>query len=395
VARTVRYAADALQLRRLATRILRASGPDPADWARAATLSASAWTVFLGAEQCAAALSEAAPGRAPGTPGGLLARHATDDAQRSLSAQAQLRLIGQIAATNGWQVVALKGGLAAGQGRSLHLLDIDVLARGAHAAALAAALAERIGDSTEGVATARHLAPMGSRLGLPLEVHTSIDNRWMALTTDAWTRVRPLAGVPGVWRLHPRDHLTHLLIHSVIDHPERRGRLRDTLLIRQALAECDPDDLAIVAAGLARTPYASPLAQQLEFARDLAAQAPDPFEPAAFVRFWFMLRERPERRAVPVWSTIQPTIRVWTMGLTSGWVNRQWWLDGVLAGSDVPSKLRLTAWLERTVPLAGRAVRLVQRALHYAGAYAVAWPLSRAIRRAARQAGVVRASRPR
>ena len=389
MAQIVRHAAGAIALRRLAIRILGDQGRDiTGEWDAALALPDAAWRLFLGMEQCASWLSERVTRSIPRSrPAEVLASYLRNDAQLTLSARLQLGLIAQIAREHDWQIVVVKGGAAALDGTTLHLLDIDVLIRPEDAAALSRELALRVGDASGGNATARHLAPMGSQLGVPIEIHTNIDNRWVPLTATAWSRVRPAPGHPGLWRLDPRDHLLHQLGHAIIDHPERRGRLRETLLIRQALRECGPEDVEDVARLLAKTPYAAHLDQQLRFSRDLG-DAPDPFETAAFARFWFMAREKPIPTGGGVRNIMEPTVWLWIIGLASGWSNRQWVFDCLLATSEVPSKLRFTAWLERRAGLLGRALRIIQRAAHFGTAFILAWPLTFRIRRAARRVGI-------
>jgi len=391
VTTTVRHAEAALSLRRLAIAIL-TGGAAPEQIASAG--SAEAWGLFLKVERCAAALREALTLTKTRSSGdAILDEGVRDDAQRSLSTRGQLATIAAIARERSWPVVVLKGAAAAATGNPVHMVDVDVLVKEEYAVELARELSTRLGVTMEGRPSPRHLAPIGTPHALPVEIHTSIDNRWTALTERAWQNIVPLDNLSGLSRLSPRDHTLHMLTHVVIDHPDRRGRLRDSLLIGSALAECDADAKREIARVIGSIPYAKYLGQQLDFAQALAeyrAEA-DPFEMAAFSRFWMVDRERTRRPpGTALWGELYPTMWHWVIGQAAGWSNRQRMLDGLHELSAAPSALPLTAWLERHASPVGRTLRLAIRAAQYILTYILAWPLARAIRRDARRAGVKR-----
>ncbi|MBI4503730.1 MAG: nucleotidyltransferase family protein [Gemmatimonadetes bacterium] len=384
----VRHAHGALELRRLAVAIL--AGDAPAAGAAAAPrFSTGAWALFLKVEQCAGPLRAAFARLGVDPPANaLLDDRVRADTQRTLSTRGQLAVIGALARERSWPAVVLKGGVAAAAGEPIHLADVDVLVRTEHAASFATELSHRLGVTVEGRPTVRHLAAIAAPHALPVELHTSIDNRWTALTETAWHRILPLDGLPGLSRLAPRDHLWHMLTHVVIDHPDRRGRLRDALLIGAALAECTAEEEREMEQEIARLPYARPLADQLAFARRLTQRqrASDPFELVAFTNFWMLERERLRRiPRTPIGELIYPTVWHWVIALVAGWSNRQRLVDGLHEDSPSPSRLRVTAWLERHVPPVGKALRLGVRAIQYAVAFVLAWPLARQVRRAAKE----------
>jgi hypothetical protein len=378
---TVRHAPDALRLRRWALRQLARPSGSP-------VASDEAWHLFLESEQCAAALntgSSSVPG------GSLLAKYAISDVQRSLSARAQIAAIGAITREKGWPVVLLKGAVAAAEQRSLYLLDVDVLVRAEHAALLAAELIRDGRFASGGSASPRHIAPLGSPFALPVEIHTSIDYRWTTITERAWRRIVPLDDMPGIWRLDPADHVVHLLSHIVLDHPERRGRLRDTLLLAWALEDMPASAAAEIACWIERNPYVKPLTDQLAFGRTIARgePGPDPFEAAAFARYWIQERRHQWNPLnLAVWEDLYPTAWYWVIALAAGWSSRTWLLDRLLERPAAASLFWATAWLERRAPRAGRAIRVSLRAAHYFVTFVVAWPISRIVRRAAKKAGL-------
>jgi hypothetical protein len=384
VAPTIRHAPEALLLRRWAIRQLARSPGSPV------TATDEAWRLFLETEQCAAALNTSSSSAQGGS---VLAKYAISDIQRALSARAQVAAIGAIAREKGWPVVLLKGAAAAAEQRSIYLMDVDVLVRAEHAAPLAAELIRDGRFASGGSASPRHIPPLGSPFALPVEIHTSIDNRWTTLTRRAWGRGRivPLEGLPGLWRLDPVDHVLHVLGHVVMDHPERRGRLRDTVLLMWALEGLPASATVEIASWIDHNPYVKPLTDQLEFAGGIARgePRPDPFEAAAFARYWILeRRERWNPLRLRFWEDLYPTTWYWVMALASGWSSRTWVLDGLLEPSAAPSFLGVTAWLERRAPRAGRALRVALRAAHYSLTFVVSLPIARIVRREARRAGV-------
>jgi hypothetical protein len=388
VAPRIGYAGEALALRRGAIRLL-TNITDGTELLAAggAGFSDAAWRLFLHIEQCASELRTCL-GEREIPP--VLHQFATIDLQQSLSARAQLATLAAIAREREWPLVVLKGSVAASEGRPIHLLDVDVLARPEHAEALVDELARRANLRFERYAAPRHLAPMAAPFSVPVEIHLSIDSRWTRLTGPAWSRIVPLDGAPGLFRLAPRDHLLHMLSHVVVDHPDRRGRLRDAILLRQALGECSAPDLDDLAREIAGSVYATELSQQLEFIRGMAAGDPnsDRYEKAAFAHFWLSERmQRGSREQIPLWRQIYGTVWIWAMSLVAGWRVRQWLLDGLHTPSADLSRFPVTAWLERRAPRAGRALRVCLRAIHYLLAGAFAWPMAIAARRAAKRAG--------
>lgn len=221
------------------------------------------WAVFLHAERCAHPLSlrlaragiELAPGAAA-----VLRTFAEAELKRVLSVMAQFHPLQAVARETGWAIVVMKGGvLAPHPVRAVDVLDLDVLLEHRQARALAARLDTALGyvalqPDPHPRAGMAHLAPRIAPNHVLVEVHERVSG--LDAPEALLERVEPLDGAPGLFRLHPRDHLRHLLEHGVRDHPERRGSLRDLLLVADAVrrvpdATADPEPAVGGAAAVA------------------------------------------------------------------------------------------------------------------------------------------------
>jgi Uncharacterised nucleotidyltransferase len=276
-----------------------------------------------------------------------------------LSARAQLRRLGSVARARGLRLVVLKGGVPVLRGENgPRLQDLDVLGSPADAAALAAALDED-GYARLGSAAAHRLAVRAAEGDIPVEIHTTVPG----LSGGVWDRVRPAAEGSPLWVLHPADHLRYLLLHSAVQHADRRGRLRDLLVVGEALRHAGEDDVREVEAALAAEPQARVLAQQAEMARSLESAVPctDPFELTAAGSY--LLHSLLERRRTPEGRREL----AWQAGTAA--VARR---TGTPAGLGehslaLPSAVPLLAALRRTAPWAERAIRtLVRRGREWA-----------------------------
>ena len=383
--RTERHADDALRLRRAAIPLLAGHSTTAAFLDAAAGIGDRAWTVFLTMERCAGPLKIQL-----GAPHPVLDRFALTETQRTLSARARLHAVAEIARRHGWRVVALKGAVAAAE-QTTSLLDVDLLATPEVAPLLLEELSSRIGLPPEGPVSRRHLATLGGDSMLAIEVHQNIDNRWIRLTEQAWNRIVPFAAVPGLYRLNPRDHVTHMLSHVVVDHPERRGRLRDSLLLLQGLVECSQDERKAIAAECERNPHRDALLKELRLAEGLGGDesAFAMLESEAFSRFWLFQRVGTgAAQRSSSWKTMENSIWTASMASVSGWPLWQMLKDGLHEPSAGRSEFGPTAFLERRLPRAGRGARVGLRALHYGIALAIGLPLGWRVKRAAHRAGV-------
>ena len=266
---TIRHAVD---LRAAALTIL--AGREP-DWTRLEHCSADTWKLFLRTERCALALKSrltAAGCAVPDRARAEIERAATPELQRILSARGQLLRIGRLAAAHGIAGVVLKGGVAAlASAAPVDLHDVDVLVRPLQAEQLAGLLDEE-GFHATGPAGTAHLAQRIAPNTVQIEVHFALND--IELSDAMWNRARPLDGAAGLSRLGAPDHVWHLLVHSVVSHPYRRGSLRDVLLIADALRDCSPTELEEVERRSASHRLARTLHAQLEMARELGAGGP-------------------------------------------------------------------------------------------------------------------------
>lgn len=280
-------AAEALELRRWALRLLAGLAGDPP------AASARAWEALVRGERCALPLRSR--GRAfPAEARAVLDRCATAELQRFLSAQAQTRLLGTLLRERGWPGVVLKGAAHAVEGgEPLDVGDVDVLLPRHHAVEFAALLEARGGHRALGIdaagasGTGWQLATRLAEGGVQVEVH--FDVPFLAGEGDPWEATRPTpAG--GVLRLSAANHLWHVLVHGVVHHVERRGSLRELLLLCSARAACGTDDLREVERRAAAHPAVRPLRATLGMAEALAAGADpgDPFRAVAAARFALM-----------------------------------------------------------------------------------------------------------
>lgn len=363
---------EALALRAWALSLLQGGSPGDAPPA-----SDDGWRAFLVTERCALALSArlgAAALRAPAL--APLAAQARVEAKRVLSARAQLARIGAAAAERGWRVGVLKGGvplLRGGNGPDL--MDLDVWASAADAAALA-----RLLDAEGYLEVERDAA---HRLGvrarpdaIQVEIHTAVPG---LAGGDPW---RHAGRVGRLWALSPADHLWHLLLHSTEQHPDRRGRIRELLVLGDALAAASAEDLAAVERRIEGRAYPPLLHAQLSLASRLLHRRGAGVDPFALTAATGYLLAELHRR-----SPAYAPPGVWRAAAAAA-ARREGAPSEIGGGTlDLPSARRPVAWLRRVAPRAERAARiLVRRAPEWALApagEAVAAAAARAVRRRA------------
>jgi len=277
-------AAEALELRRWALRLLAGGGGEPP------AASARSWEALVRGERCALPLRSrrrALPEEARA----VLERCATAELQRFLSVQAQTRLLGTLLRERGWPGVVLKGAAHAAEGgEPLDVADVDVLLPREHAVEFAALLEARGGhralgtDAAGASGTGWQLATRLAEGGVQVEVH--FDVPFLAGEGDPWEATLPTP-VRGVLRLSPANHLWHVLVHGVVHHVERRGSLRELLLLLSARAACSAHDLREVERRAAAHRAARPLRATLGMLEALTAGTDpgDPFCAVAAARY--------------------------------------------------------------------------------------------------------------
>ena len=223
-------------------------------------VSPATWELFLRTERCALPLRArlAAQSRSPVADpvAQLLERLATIELKHALSARGQLLEISRLAAAHGLEPIVLKGAVAALSHDPLDLVDVDIFLPREEGELLARLLNERGYRSTV-LPSAAHLPAIVGPQAMPIEVHFAIND--LDEIVELRARARPFPGFPGLWTLSPPDHLWHLLVHSVVTHPYRRGCLRDLLLINSAVRECSPAELDDVTSRITRRSPSGPL----------------------------------------------------------------------------------------------------------------------------------------
>jgi len=247
---------DPRTVARIRAAVLSLFAPPGADvdlaWRAVDSASATEWELFFRAERCAVAMQEQLrhPSHAslnrtlPPSMRDALARHAVDESRMALSGLAQLHLLASAAQRHGWRIIVLKGGVTIAEGRAISVSDIDILVDLSLQHAVDSWLETAGFRAADSGPSAHHLAPRSSENAIPIEVHATL-SQYDDLR-GARARAVPIRTMPALLRFAPADHVWHALVHAVAQHPERRGRLRDLIMLSQAIAECDTTELATV-----------------------------------------------------------------------------------------------------------------------------------------------------
>jgi len=237
---------SALRLRRWALPLL-SLPPEPAaadQWRAAPPAGAEAWRLFLTAERCTLPLDRRLPLTGDPLPPAALAvlrQGARAESIRVLGVQSQLGRLGAMAAEHGWLLVVLKSGASLAQGwEPLDLVDLDVLVP---AEATSAVQATLLGAGYRKVSsdTDQHLGGFLWEATANVEVHFAL--RALAGYPGAVERSLPAPADGRLRVLEPVDHAWHVLHHGVRAHPERRGSLRDLMLLACSIRGLGPAQL--------------------------------------------------------------------------------------------------------------------------------------------------------
>jgi hypothetical protein len=194
------------------------------------------------------------------------------ETQRVLAARATLAQLDRVASENGIRLTVIKGGAAVAD-RSLapcDLADVDIVADRGTASELWHALQARGWVADEGIAPEEsrtayqlHFAPLRPpSIGLPLEVHP--DYPGVALL-QGWTpRLERLPGFASLDRLELVPSALAMLVHSVVQHPFRRGHLRDRILLAGMLSVANTEDLQAMRDSIGAHPFGWELRTEFE-----------------------------------------------------------------------------------------------------------------------------------
>lgn len=250
---------EALALRGAVLGVLATRGevaPEQRDIAMLRETSTEGWRLLLTAECCALPLaarlrSSGIASSLPAETQRVLIEAQLAETQRVMAARAQLRELDALAAELGIEMIVLKGGaiVAESDREPIDLGDIDLLVT-SEAAALVWERLLRDGwrMKTAGGVAATDAAPLAfnhfepllpPRDGVPVELHQRVDYARGTAGRRA-LETRPLAGHRALHRAIGEAAVLTALEHSVIQHPHRRGHLRDLVLLADAMSECAP-----------------------------------------------------------------------------------------------------------------------------------------------------------
>lgn len=345
--------------------------------------SIDGWRLFLRVDRCAHPLRQAlerhkAQPWVPAPFYQLLTEEAEWELQRIGSARRQLGVVGAWAAECGCRPVVLKGGVPALGDSPVDLNDVDLLLMKDDVDRLIKALLDR-GYQQCGFAGVHHLRGIAREGELMIEIHPALDIEEAETDGQLRHRIEPIPTSPGLWRLAPADHLWHVLTHAVVTHPSRRGRVRDLLLLRQAISACAAEDIGATRRRAANHELSGILRSALDhgvlWSRGEATEGA--FEEVALVGY--LLGHRKENRA-----RVHPTA-----GMVNSWVfaqlegpaaRRALWSAAMVRSPDL-SGFSPVRRLQVLSPRLGRMVQIGGRLLTQVVAYARAYPLARAIGR--------------
>ncbi len=350
-------------------------------WSRAIGASPDAWEVFLRSERCAAPMAQWLE-RAdrlddlPAQVGHLLQGRRQREAMRTLRGRIQLAETGRVAAARGWPVIVLKGGraLVGSAGTPVDLADLDIL--------VPATLVDEVTTwlDSHSVArgrytSARHVASRYVDAGLPVEVHRTTELDGTPTPQAVWERAIPLAG--GLLGLEPLEHAWFLLHHATTTHVSRRGRVRDVILLADALQPCSGTEKRELYRRTTESCFAEPLRRNLDMAAALASRevVPDRYRSAAFTRYvMYEVMRRVGRRRVLLEA---PQLVEWVFAINAGRAERRaLWGRALTRSIGGPSTYRIISFVEERSPRLGLLWRRALRLAHRAFLYAVAWPLA-------------------
>jgi hypothetical protein len=338
------------------------------------------WRFFLTIERCAAPLARARDRPPPG-PGSttslpeptrrLIADLAALELQRAMAAAGEVDRLDALAEETGWAIVLLKGARVVADRPDLYIGDVDVLAPPDEARALVRAL-----EADDYVRAAPDLPPrqdhrphLSQRTlpgSIPVEVHQRIKH--LGDPGPLLDRAVPCPHARALWQLRDDDHLEHLVNHLVLSHPDRIGRIRDTLVLQAALEK--GGGLARAGLDAARRRVDPAVVDGLvAMAEGLRGAPVDPFRDAAHCRYALLSRFRgmPGARGTLVRAShivsdgrglLEEIRRAVTAGPLRG-PSRNWWLTALGRAPLLGPALRVLARTGRA--LAGAALAAAVR----------------------------------
>lgn len=376
---------QALRARSFALRALSpsASGKPVSEHPDDIFFSTEGWHLFVRVERCALHLQRVMEetglwSRIPPAFAATLAREAEWERRHVASARRQLRVIGEWGLANDCRPVVLKGGVNAVGPECVDLNDIDIL--------LPEERAKRLTDSLvhDGYRRSAHSSVDHFRgLSREGEILIEIHPRIIVIETHHGgyheTGLQEIPEIPGLWRLASVDHVWHILTHIVAGHPARRGRIRDLLLLRHAVATCSEADLQAVVRRVEGHELTDALRATLRHALQWLKEVPtdDPFRDVALASYMLGLRRSNRSRIYPISGRINQCV----FGLLLGPVERRAVWKEVGAEFADFSGHRSIRSLQRVNPQIAGIVHDLARVVTRAVSFARAWPVAASIRR--------------
>ena len=199
-----------------------------------------------------------------------LRQHALRDGQQRLLLLARLHEVTAIAAAAGIPVLLLKGTADLGDPLVTPSGDLDLFVRREQLRALADALVRagwsapdwQTPTSKPGVTLSRTQDPV------TVDVHAGWFNMGHDLDAVAWNEPMAIPTLPGHCRPATRLHAWHLLTHGALQHPERRGGLRDAWRLHRLVRDCTDADRAWISARVEAHPERELLADDWQRIRE-------------------------------------------------------------------------------------------------------------------------------
>jgi hypothetical protein len=285
------------------------------------SLTPAGWTLCLDTERCAAAVHA----RLSATRSldllqpelrRVLEQRRMAELKRILSARGQLQQLSAVAARLPEKIVVLKGGVHVQRGGLFDLLDVDLLTTRDQIPHLVGILESEGGYLAESDHAAVdqfhqfHWAPRFRENGIPLEIHFRVHGfAEMDAALTAATRIEGSA----LHRLTSEDHFYHLLYHTSLQHAFARGRIRDLLVLGEAVADCTSAEIERVLARFEEVRDREVAGRLLHFVQAVQAGTAneDPFRSIAAVRFLASSRKGE-------WTTSRDTERHTAILLVAG-----------------------------------------------------------------------------
>jgi hypothetical protein len=243
----------------------------------------------------------------------LLRQHALRDGQQRLLLLSRLHEVTTIAAAAGIPVLLLKGTADLGDPFLSPSGDLDLFVRLEQLRPLADALV-RAGWSVpdwQGPASKPGVTLSRDHDPVPIDLHAGWFNMREDTGCEVWDAPVAIPSLPGHHRPATRLQTWHLLLHGALQHPERRGCLRDTLRLHRLVHGCSTQDRAWMQAEIATHPDRDVLAG--EWSRLMASVASHATTNGAELAAW--TREVLSRRRIR-WARLHSHYQMLLFGLT-------------------------------------------------------------------------------